>query len=202
VTLTGAAALTPAMVAQAQTPSPTAAASPVPLPNLAVETLPPPADPVTQTTSGGDFMVDVLKTLDIDYLAMNCASSFRGLHEAVVNYGMNVTPEILTCPHEEIAVSMAQGYAKIEGKPMAVICHGVVGLQHASMGVYNAWCDRVAIYIMIGNILEADKRSPFAEWVLRPSTRRRWCVTSSNGTISPLRCSISPSRQCAPTKSR
>ena len=114
----------------------------VPGPKLAAaETLPPSKDPVGQTSSGGDFMVDVLKTLDIDYLAMNCASSFRGLHEAVLNYGGNTKPEILTCPHEEIAVHMAQGYAKIEGKPMAMICHGVVGRQHATMAMYNAWCD-------------------------------------------------------------
>ena len=60
---------------------------------------------------------------------------------------------------------MAQGYAKIEGKPMAMICHGVVGLQHATMAIYNSWCDRVPVYIMIGNIVEADKRAPGAEWV-------------------------------------
>src|SRR6266446_6282706 len=70
----------------------------VPGPKLAAaDAMPPPADPVNQTSSGGDFMVDVLKTLDIDYLAMNCASSFRGLHEALINYGKNVKPEILTC---------------------------------------------------------------------------------------------------------
>jgi len=131
----------------------------------AVETLPPTKDPTTQTTSGGDFMVDVLKTLDIDYLAMNCASSFRGLHEAVLNHGGNTKPEILTCPHEEIAVHMAQGYAKIEGKPMAMICHGVVGLQHATMAMYNAWCDRTPVIVMGGNIIEANKRRPGAEWV-------------------------------------
>jgi acetolactate synthase-1/2/3 large subunit len=131
----------------------------------AVETLPPAKDPATQTTSGGDFMVDVLKTLDIDYLAMNCASSFRGLHEAILNHGGNTKPEILTCPHEEIAVHMAQGYAKIEGKPMAMICHGVVGLQHATMAMYNAWCDRVPVIVMGGNIIEANKRGPGAEWV-------------------------------------
>src|SRR5882762_8638823 len=95
---------------------------------------------------------------------MNCASSFRGIHEALVNYGNN-KPEILTCPHEEIAVHMAQGYAKIEGKPMAMICHGTVGLQHATMAMYNSWCDRVPVYVMIGNIVEADKRAPGAEWV-------------------------------------
>jgi len=131
----------------------------------AVETMLPSKDPVNQTSSGGDFMVDVLKTLDIDYLAMNCASSFRGLHEAVVNYGGNTKPEILTCPHEEIAVHMGQGYAKMEGKPLAMICHGVVGLQHATMAMYNTWCDRVPVICMGGNIIEADKRRPGAEWV-------------------------------------
>src|SRR6266851_2400039 len=162
VTLTGAAALTPTVVAQ--TPPPKNPARVVPLPNLAVETLPPPADPSNQTSSGGDFMVDVLKTLDIDYLAMNCASSFRGLHEALINHGGNTKPEIITCPHEEIAVHMGQGYAKMEGKPLAMICHGVVGLQHASMAMYNAWCDRVPVIVMGGNIMEANKRAPGAEW--------------------------------------
>jgi acetolactate synthase-1/2/3 large subunit len=131
----------------------------------AVETIPPSHDPVSQKTSGGDFMVDVMKTLDIEYLAMNCASSFRGLHEAILNRGGNKQPEILTCPHEEIAVHMAQGYAKIEGKPMAMICHGVVGLQHASMAIYNAWCDRVPVIAMGGNIIEANKRGTNPEWV-------------------------------------
>ena len=131
----------------------------------ALETSPPDKDPVAQSTSGGDFMVDVFKTLDIDYLAMNCASSFRGLHESIVNYGKNVKPEILTCPHEEIAVAMGHGYAKMEGKPLAMICHGVVGLQHATMAMYNAWCDRVPVYVMGGNIIEANKRGTTPEWV-------------------------------------
>jgi len=167
-TLAGAAALAPPVAAstQASDPPKGSAKAAVPGPRLAAaETMPPSKDPVSQTTSGGDFMVDVFKTLDIDYLAMNCASSFRGLHEAVLNHGGNTKPEILTCPHEEIAVHMAQGYAKIEGKPMAMICHGVVGLQHATMAMYNAWCDRVPVIVMGGNIIEANKRGPGAEWV-------------------------------------
>jgi acetolactate synthase I/II/III large subunit len=169
-TLAGAAALTPAAAeaqvkAGASGPAAAAkAAGPGPI-QIAVETQAPERDPVNQTTSGGDFMVDVLKTLDVDYLAMNCASSFRGLHEAVINHAGNIKPEILTCPHEEIAVEMAHGYAKIEGKPMAMICHGVVGLQHATMGLYNAWCDRVPVIAIGGNIMEANKRGPGAEWV-------------------------------------
>jgi acetolactate synthase-1/2/3 large subunit len=167
-TLAGAAALaTPVAANKPISGVPqTRAKAVVPGPKLAAaETMPPSKDPVSQSTSGGDFMVDVFKTLDVDYLAMNCASSFRGLHEAVLNHGGNTKPEILTCPHEEIAVHMAQGYAKIEGKPMAMICHGVVGLQHATMAMYNAWCDRVPVIVMGGNIIEANKRGPGAEWV-------------------------------------
>ena len=139
--------------------------APLPGPRqIAAETMAPVKDPVNQTSSGGDFMVDVLKSLDIEYLAINCASSYRGLHEAVINHGGN-KPEIITCVHEDIAVHMAQGYAKIEGKPIAMACHGVVGLQHATMAMYNAWCDRVPVLVMGGNIMEADKRAPGAEWV-------------------------------------
>ena len=167
-TIAGAAALATPVAANTPisgVPQPRVKAA-VPGPKLAAaETMPPSKDPVSQSTSGGDFMVDVFKTLDIDYLAMNCASSFRGLHEAVLNHGGNTKPEILTCPHEEIAVHMAQGYAKIEGKPMAMICHGVVGLQHATMAMYNAWCDRVPVIVIGGNIMEANKRGPGAEWV-------------------------------------
>src|SRR5262252_1767108 len=164
--LISATALTPvAASAQVSAPKQNFKAS-VPGPTqIAVETLPPSKDPVNQTSSGGDFMVDVLKTLNFDYLAMNCASAFRGIHESFINYGKNTKPEILTCPHEEIAVHMAQGYAKMEGKPMAMMCHGTVGLQHASMALYNAWCDRVPVYVMIGNIIEGDKRAPGVEWV-------------------------------------
>jgi acetolactate synthase I/II/III large subunit len=172
-TLAGAAAaVTPPVAAGAQGAAPLAASQaslkavpPGPI-QAALETSAPDKDPVTQTTSGGDFMVDVFKTLDVDYLAMNCASSFRGLHEAVINYGKNVKPEILTCNHEEIAVAMGHGYAKIEGKPLAMICQGVVGLQHASMAMYNAWCDRVPVYCIGGVIVEANKRGNTpAEWV-------------------------------------
>src|SRR5271169_2893069 len=131
---------------------------------VAAETMPPTNDPVNQSTSGGDFMSDVLNSLGIEYMAINCASSYRGLHEAIVNHANN-KPEIITCVHEDIAVHLAQGYAKIEGKPIAMACHGVVGLQHATMAMYNAWCDRVPVIGMGGNIMEADKRGPGGDWV-------------------------------------
>lgn len=109
---------------------------------------------------GSDFMVDVIKTLDIKYLPCNPASSFRALHESLIDYGQNKSPEFLTCMHEESAVGMAHGYFKITGKPLMTLVHGTVGLQHAAMGIYNAWCDRVPVIIVGGNDMDAAHRPP------------------------------------------
>jgi acetolactate synthase I/II/III large subunit len=113
---------------------------------------------------GSDFMVDVIKSLGIDYVASNPASSFRSLHESIVNYGGNRKPEFITCMHEESSVAMAQGYAKAAGKPMGILAHGSVGLQHAAMAVYNAWCDRVPVMLFAGNFMDAAQRRPGVEW--------------------------------------
>ena len=121
-------------------------------------------DVLTTDRPGGDFMVDVLKTIGFEYVASNPGSSFRGIHESIVNYGGNQAPEFITCCHEESSVAMAHGYYKAEGKPMAVLCHGTVGLQHAAMAIYNAYCDRVPVYILAGNTLDATMRRPGVEW--------------------------------------
>ena len=113
---------------------------------------------------GSDFMVDVLKSLGFEYVAANPGSTFRGIHESFINYGNNKTPELLTCCHEESSVAMAHGYAKIEGKPMMVMAHGTVGLQHASMAIYNAYADRVPIYVLLGNIADVAYRRSDVEW--------------------------------------
>jgi thiamine pyrophosphate-dependent acetolactate synthase large subunit-like protein len=109
-------------------------------------------------------MVDVLKSLDFEYVCANPGSSFRGLHESLVNYGNNSRPELITCCHEESSVAMAHGYAKIEGKPLLVMAHGTVGVQHASMAIYNAFADRVPVYILLGNIQDAAWRRGDVEW--------------------------------------
>src|SRR5262245_11613084 len=106
-----------------------------------------------------DFMVDVIKGLGFEYVAANPGSSFEGLHESIINYGGNAAPELLTCCHEESSVAMAHGYAKIEGKPMLAIVHGNIGLQHAAMAVYNAYADRVPVFIIAGNWRDAGTRN-------------------------------------------
>ena len=126
---------------------------------------------------GSDFMVDVLKTLDLEYVAANPGSTFEGLHESLINYGDNKMPELLTCCHEESAVAMAHGYAKIEGKPMMALIHGTIGMQHASMAIYNAYADRVPIYMVVGNHADGAERSQRrAVAAQRAGYRARWCV--------------------------
>jgi acetolactate synthase-1/2/3 large subunit len=139
-------------------------------------TVPPPMSPEAETgtpssaevltadRTGSDFMVDVIKSLGFEYVCANPGSSFRGIHESIINYGGNKSPEFITCCHEESAVGMAHGYAKVEGKPLAVLAHGTVGVQHAAMAIYNAYCDRVPVYLILGNIIDATKRVPGVEW--------------------------------------
>ena len=125
---------------------------------------PPDLEPLTTERSGADCMADVIKTFGFEFLCANPGSSFRGLHESIVNYGGNRAPELITCCHEESAVAMAHGYAKIDGRPIGVLAHGTVGLQHAAMALYNAYCDRVPVFVIVGNTLDATARRPGVEW--------------------------------------
>ncbi len=109
-------------------------------------------------------MVDVIKSLPVEYIFSSPGSSFRSLHESVVNYGGN-KPEFITCTHEEIGVAMGNGYAKIEGKPALSMAHGTVGCQHAAMAVYNAYCDQVPNILILGNISDAAERRGSVEWL-------------------------------------
>ena len=166
--LTGVAVAGAASAVTPQAANAAAGTAPVRLPSalpptaqtIAAETGNPKDLPRIGGVAGSDFMVDVIKTLDIKYLPSNCASSFRAIHESLINYGGNKMPEFLTCMHEESAIGMAHGYFKITGKPLMSLCHGTVGLQHATMAIYNAWCDRVPVIVVGGNDLDAAHRPP------------------------------------------
>src|SRR6185437_14528330 len=115
--------------------------------------------------AASDFMADVLKTLDFEYMCANPSDLFAALHESLTGpYGGNRKPEWITCTHEEIGVAMGHGYYKIEGKPIVTSGHSTVGLMHASMAVYNAYCDRVPVYMIFG-----DERKPTNHAVLDAS---------------------------------
>ncbi len=106
-------------------------------------------------------MIDVYQVarfLNSEMRQQCSSSSFRGLQESILTYGGNVKPQWVTCLHEDSSVAMAHGYAKMSGKPMLVMLHGVVGLGHAPMAIYNAFCDQVPIVMIAGNT--ADESVP------------------------------------------
>jgi thiamine pyrophosphate-dependent acetolactate synthase large subunit-like protein len=156
----------PAESAQAPQAGQTRPAAAVPnAAQLAAETGPPRAQVERIIENpGSDFMMDVIKSLNFEYITTNPGSSFQGLHESIINYGGNAKPELLTCCHEESAVAMAHGYAKIEGKPIMALLHGTVGTQHGSMAIYNAYADRVPIFLVIGNHLDSAVRNAGVNW--------------------------------------
>ncbi len=119
---------------------------------------------LTVENPGSDFMVDVLKTLGLEYVVANPASSFRGLHESFINYGGNTSPEWLTCTHEQAAVNMANGYFAVAGKPMAVVTFAPSGLQHAAMGIFGAFSGRTPTYLLCANIAGGEDRRPLFDW--------------------------------------
>ena len=164
----GLAALPQTAAAQTTAPAPAPAQSggpPAPGTTLAAESeFPPELSDYVFRKSGSDFMVDVVRTLNIDFIAANPGSTFRGLQESFIGYGNNTKPEWLTCTHEEASVAMAHGYAKIAGKPMACIMHGTVGIMHGSMALYNAFADRVPIVALSGATGDANTRRPGVEW--------------------------------------
>jgi acetolactate synthase-1/2/3 large subunit len=115
---------------------------------------------------GSDVVVDLMKAFDIEYAAFNPGATFRGIHDSIVNYGGNYRPEVIFCNHEEISVAVAHGYAKAKGKPMIAIVHNMVGLQHASMAIFNAYIDRVPIMVLGGTgPMNTKRRRPRIDWI-------------------------------------
>src|SRR5499433_3161377 len=115
---------------------------------------------------GSDLVVDLLRAVGIDYVALNPGATYRGLHDSLVNYGGNRAPELILTTHEEIAVALAHGYAKARGVPMAAIVHDIVGLQHASMAIFNAFCDRAPILVLgATGPMDAARRRPWIDWI-------------------------------------
>jgi thiamine pyrophosphate-dependent acetolactate synthase large subunit-like protein len=115
---------------------------------------------------GSDVVADTLRALEIPYIALNPGASYRGLHDSIVNFLGNETPQMLLCLHEESAVAIAHGYAKVTGKAMAAAVHSNVGLFHATMAIFNAWCDREPVIVLgATGPVDAAKRRPWIDWI-------------------------------------
>ncbi len=113
-----------------------------------------------------DAIARMLQALDVPWVALVPGASFRGLHDSLVNHIGNQHPQMLLCLHEENAVAMAHGYAKASGRMMGAILHSNVGLLHATMAIFNAWCDRVPMLILgATGPWDAAKRRPWIDWI-------------------------------------
>ena len=203
-TLAGAGALASPLTApgkaEAQDVAPPARATSIPAaPDREAERgTPADVQAITQSSSGADFMLDVMRGLGIEHAAAFVGSSFRGLHESIINYGMLTDPELdfLSCMHEEVSVAMCHGYAKIEGKPMAAMMHDTVGLQHGSMAIYNAYADRVPIFLITPSAPDLRTRKTmvqfvhsvqdgaaivrdFVKWDDRPGSLQHWAESAT-----------------------
>jgi len=115
---------------------------------------------------GSDTMALAVRNLGYKYVALNPGASFRGFHDSLVNFLGNRDPQMILCLHEDHAVAIAHGYAKAAGEPMAVVLHSNVGLMHGSMGVFNAFCDRVPVMVFgATGPVDAAKRRPWIDWI-------------------------------------
>src|SRR5215467_12016002 len=115
---------------------------------------------------GSDAIAAMLRELDIPYIALNPGASYRGIHDSLVNYLGYPRPRMLWCLHEESVVALAHGYAKVTGRPMAAFVHSNVGLFHATMAIFNAWCDRAPVIVLgATGPVDAAKRRPWIDWI-------------------------------------
>jgi thiamine pyrophosphate-dependent acetolactate synthase large subunit-like protein len=115
---------------------------------------------------GSDVVAEVTRRLDLKYIALVPGASYRGFHDSIVNYLGNDNPQMVICLHEEHAVSIADGYGKVTETPMAVALHANVGLMHATMPIFNAWCDRTPMIIFGANgPVDAHRRRPWIDWI-------------------------------------
>ncbi len=121
---------------------------------------------MNEVTWGSDAVAAVLRELHLKYAALVPGASYRGLHDSIVNYLNNDDPQMLLCLHEEHSVAIAHGYAKVTGEPMLAIVHSNVGLMHASMAIFDAFCDRCPVVVLGANgPVDAMKRRPWIDWI-------------------------------------
>ena len=123
-------------------------------------------NPDSRVAWGSDIAAQMLRRFGIKYISLNPGASYRGFHDSLVNHLGNENPGIILCLHEDHSVSIAHGYAKATGEPMACVLHSNVGLLHGMMSLFNAWCDRAPLFVLgATGPVAAEKRRPWIDWI-------------------------------------
>jgi len=111
----------------------------------------PPVDSGHTATVAETFLCS-LKTHGIDTVFANAGTDFAPIIEALCRLGDEAgsIPEIVTVPHENLAVAMASGHYLASGKPAAVMVHVNVGTGNTVCQLMNASRDRIPLLLMAG----------------------------------------------------
>ncbi|OJJ54427.1 hypothetical protein ASPSYDRAFT_61048 [Aspergillus sydowii CBS 593.65] len=106
-----------------------------------------------QAYTASTAFFEALWDAGVSHVFVNLGSDHPALMEAIV-YGKRFRkgefPEIITCPHEMVALSMADGFARLTGKPQAVLVHVDVGTQALGCAVHNASAAYSPVLIFAG----------------------------------------------------
>ena len=126
----------------------------------------PEGQPDDKVAWGSDIAAQMLRRFGYPYISLNPGASYRGLHDSIVNHLGNMTPSMVLCQHEDHSVAIAHGYAKATGEPMACVLHSNVGLMHGMMSLYNAYCDRVPMFVFgATGPMDSEQRRPWIDWI-------------------------------------
>ncbi|KAJ6105111.1 acetolactate synthase [Penicillium sp. IBT 18751x] len=119
-------------------------------------------------------MFEALWDAGVRYCFVNLGSDHPSIMEAMIKGQQerpDLFPKIITCPSEMVAMSMADGYARVTGEPQAVIVHVDVGTQALGCAVHNASVGRVPVFVFAGLspcTLEGEyhgSRTEFIHWL-------------------------------------
>ena len=107
---------------------------------------------MTNSTDGGDAILQAFRSLDIDYVMASPGSEWGPFWEAMAQQQLSNEPgpTYLTCAHETLAVDLAIGYTSVTGRMQAVMLHTGVGLLQGSLGIEGALRGAIPMLILSG----------------------------------------------------
>lgn len=103
--------------------------------------------------TASDAFFEALWELGVTYCFVNLGSDHPSIIEAITKGQIEKRgrfPTVITCPNEMVALSMADGYARVTGRPQCVIVHVDVGTQGLGAAVHNASCGRAPVLVFAG----------------------------------------------------
>lgn len=120
-------------------------------------------------TAASQFL-NALAEAGVSYIFANLGTDHPPILEALAaaRGERRCVPQLITCPHEMVALTAAHGYAQATGRAQAVLVHVDCGTQSLAGAVHNAAKGRVPALIFAGLspfTQEGELRGSRNEWV-------------------------------------